>query len=104
MNSNHDVICDQDEYAKNLRPIVHPELTGQAAEREATKTITDLRVSLRGAIAYTRLTPGLDTSLHRGFTTHSDTNKFGRTPLKCYYTEITKRTTETCFQANEVPR
>ena len=28
MNSNHDVICDQDEYIKTLRPIVHPELTG----------------------------------------------------------------------------
>ena len=53
MNSNHDVICDQDEYINTFRLIVHPELTGQAAEREATKTITDLFVSLRGAIAYT---------------------------------------------------
>ena len=56
MNSNHDVICDLDEYIKTSRPIVHPELTGQAIEREATKTVTDLFVSLWGAIAYTLLT------------------------------------------------
>ena len=56
MTSNHDIVCDQDEYIKTLRPIVHPELTGQAAEKEATKTIADLFVSLRGAIAYTLLT------------------------------------------------
>ena len=48
---NHDIVCDQDEYTKTLRPIVHPGLTGQAAEKEATKTISDLFVSLRGAIA-----------------------------------------------------
>ena len=56
MNSNHDVVCDQDEYSKTLRPIVHPGLTGQTVEKEATKTVTDLFVSLRGAIAYTLLT------------------------------------------------
>ena len=56
MTSNHDIVCDQDEYIKTLRPIVHPGLTGQAAEKEATTTIADLFVSLRGAIAYTLLT------------------------------------------------
>ena len=40
MTSNHGIVCDQDEYIKTLRPLVHPELTGQAAEKEATKTIS----------------------------------------------------------------
>ena len=47
---------DQDEYIKTLRPIVTPELTGAAAEQDATKLVTDLFVSLRGALAYTILT------------------------------------------------
>jgi hypothetical protein len=39
-----------------MRPIVSQELTGTAAEKEATKLVTDLFVSLRGALAYTTLT------------------------------------------------
>ena len=56
MQQNHDVILDQDEYIGTLRPIVSPELTGAPAEKEATKNVTDLFVSLRGALAYTTLT------------------------------------------------
>jgi hypothetical protein len=55
LQDNHDVVSDQDEYIKTLRPIVSPELTGAAAEKEATKTVADPFVSLRGAAAYTTL-------------------------------------------------
>ena len=51
-----DVVMDQDEYIKTLRPIVSPELTGAAPDAEATKTVADQFVSLRGALAYTTLT------------------------------------------------
>ena len=47
---------DQDEYIKQLRPITHPELTGAPAEAKATKVITDMFVSLRGALAYALIT------------------------------------------------
>eukprot|EP00959_Pyramimonas_sp_CCMP1952_P382353 8011835-Pyramimonas_sp.AAC.1 len=40
-NEHGDVIMDQDEYIKQLRPITHPELTGAAADAKATKLITD---------------------------------------------------------------
>jgi len=56
MLANHDVVLDQDEYIKTMRPIVSGELTGAAADQKATKTIADLFVSLRGALAYTTLT------------------------------------------------
>eukprot|EP00959_Pyramimonas_sp_CCMP1952_P364707 7637484-Pyramimonas_sp.AAC.1 len=51
-----DVIMDQDEYIKQLRPITHPELAGAAAEAKATKLIADMFVILRGALAYALLT------------------------------------------------
>jgi len=53
---NGDVVLDQDAYIKTLRPIVHPELTGKDPDALATKTIADMYVSLRGALAYTTLT------------------------------------------------
>jgi hypothetical protein len=53
---NHDIHMDQDEYIKTMRPIVSSELTGAAAEKDATKLVADLFVSLRGALAYTTLT------------------------------------------------
>ena len=56
MLDNHDISMDQDAYIKTLRPIVSSELTGAPAEKEATKTIADLFVSLRGALAYASLT------------------------------------------------
>ena len=56
MQDNHDVTTDQDEYIKTLRPIVSSELTGAQAEHDATKLVTDLFVSLRGALAFTTLT------------------------------------------------
>lgn len=56
MTKDHDVIMDQHEYIETLRPIVSNELTGKAAEHEATKAVSDLFVSLRGALAYTTLT------------------------------------------------
>eukprot|EP00959_Pyramimonas_sp_CCMP1952_P017712 375568-Pyramimonas_sp.AAC.1 len=40
-NEQGDVIMDQDEYIKHIRPITHPELTGAAADANATKLITD---------------------------------------------------------------
>eukprot|EP00959_Pyramimonas_sp_CCMP1952_P173636 3628293-Pyramimonas_sp.AAC.1 len=40
-NDQGDVIMDQDEYFKQLRPITHPELTGAAADAKATKLIAD---------------------------------------------------------------
>jgi len=55
-STNYAVIMDQDEYIKTLRPIVSPELTGASADKEATKAVADLFVSLRGALAYTVLT------------------------------------------------
>jgi hypothetical protein len=56
MQDNHDVQLDQDEYIDTLRPIVSSELTGAAPEKDATKYVSDLFVSLRGALAYTTLT------------------------------------------------
>ena len=56
MDKEHNVSLDQDEYIKTLRPIVSPELTGASPEQEATKNLTDMFVSLRGAIAYVLLT------------------------------------------------
>merc|ERR1712086_862475 len=55
-NDNGDIILDQDGYISTLRPIMTPELTGAAAEHEATKNVADMFVSLRGALAYTTLT------------------------------------------------
>ena len=55
-NEQGDVIMDQDEYIKRLRPITHPELTGAAADAKATKVVTDMFVSLRGALAYALIT------------------------------------------------
>ena len=54
--SNGDVTMDQDDYISTLRPITSPELTGAAAEKDATKAVSDLFVSLRGALAYCTLT------------------------------------------------
>ena len=56
MDENHNVILDQDEYIKTLRPISSPDLTGASPEQEANKILTDMFVSLRGAIAYVLLT------------------------------------------------
>jgi len=56
MKDNHDVVMDQDVYIGTMRPIVHKELTGAPAEKEATKLVADMFVSLRGALAYTTLT------------------------------------------------
>ena len=53
---NGDVTLDQDEYIKTLRPIASPEFTGTDSASDATKTVTDMFVSLRGALAYTTLT------------------------------------------------
>ena len=55
-DANGDVIMDQDEYIKTLRPIVSRELTGAPAQAEATKAVSNSFVSLRGAIAFTTLT------------------------------------------------
>eukprot|EP00959_Pyramimonas_sp_CCMP1952_P219421 4587633-Pyramimonas_sp.AAC.1 len=55
-NEQGDVIMDQDEYIKQLRPITHPELTGAATDAKATKLIADMFVSLRGAFAYAIIT------------------------------------------------
>ena len=49
------VSTDQDAYIKQLRPIVHAELTGAPAEKESTKNVSDQFVSLRGALVYTTL-------------------------------------------------
>eukprot|EP00959_Pyramimonas_sp_CCMP1952_P455975 9472419-Pyramimonas_sp.AAC.1 len=46
------VTLDQDESAKQLRPIQHPELTGADAEAKESKIVTDTFVSLGGALAY----------------------------------------------------
>ena len=55
-DSNGNVILDQDEYIKTLRPITSSELTGAPAQDKATKSVANSFVSLRGAIAYTVLT------------------------------------------------
>ena len=55
-NASGDVILDQDEYIKQLRPIVSTELTGAPATAPATHNVTNQFVSLRGALAYTILT------------------------------------------------
>ena len=56
MTENHDVVMDQDDYIKTLRPITHSELTGAPPDQKATKIIADMFTSLRGALAYTAIT------------------------------------------------
>jgi len=53
---DHDVITDPYANIATMRPIVSLELTGAAAEKDATKTVANLFVSLRGALAYTPFT------------------------------------------------
>ena len=50
------VTLDHDEYIKQLRPIIHQELTGVNADSKATKVISDMFVSLRGALAHALIT------------------------------------------------
>eukprot|EP00959_Pyramimonas_sp_CCMP1952_P007369 154083-Pyramimonas_sp.AAC.1 len=50
------VPLDQDEYIEQLRPIRHPELTGADADAKASHMVTDMFVSLRGALAYALIT------------------------------------------------
>ena len=53
---NGDVVLDQDAYIKTLRPIVHEELKENNPDDEATKIVSDMFVSPRGALANTTLT------------------------------------------------
>eukprot|EP00959_Pyramimonas_sp_CCMP1952_P243143 5082563-Pyramimonas_sp.AAC.1 len=46
------VTLDQDEYFKQLRPIQHPELTSADADAQTTRTVADMFVSLRSALAH----------------------------------------------------
>eukprot|EP00959_Pyramimonas_sp_CCMP1952_P015464 327787-Pyramimonas_sp.AAC.1 len=45
------VALGQDEYIKQPRPIQHPEFTGADADAKASNLVTDVFVSLRGALA-----------------------------------------------------
>ena len=47
MDKDHNVALDQDGYIATLRHTTSPELSGAAAEKEATKTVTDMFVSLQ---------------------------------------------------------
>ena len=49
---NGDAQMDQDEYIGTLRPIVSSELTESPAEANATTSVSNQFVSLRGAMAY----------------------------------------------------
>ena len=46
----------QGEWIKHARPIAHPELFGATAESGAAKLISDMFISLRGAVAFAGLT------------------------------------------------
>ena len=46
MQDKHDVVIEQDAYAATLGPVVHPELTGAAAEKEASKAARDVFLTL----------------------------------------------------------
>ena len=50
------IIVGQDDYIKQLRPISHPDLVGADPDATASKTVCDMFVSLRGALAYAALT------------------------------------------------
>eukprot|EP00959_Pyramimonas_sp_CCMP1952_P285805 5975880-Pyramimonas_sp.AAC.1 len=50
------VTLGQYEYIKQLRRIQHPALTGADADAQATDMVTDMFVSLRGALAYALVT------------------------------------------------
>ena len=102
MNSNHDVVCDQDEYIKTLRPIMHPETTGQAAEKEATKTVTDLFVSLRRAVSYTLLTRFR--CVYRCITKDSDADEIRRPQTERRHQEATEGTAKACFPMHVMPK
>ena len=53
---NGDVVADQDEYIKDLRPIAHGDLTGRRSHEECTYELQSLFWSLLGGVAYTLLT------------------------------------------------
>jgi hypothetical protein len=53
MQGNHAMTMDQDAYDATICPSVHPELTGAAAEKNATKTVADVFADVRGALTYT---------------------------------------------------
>eukprot|EP00959_Pyramimonas_sp_CCMP1952_P003521 74068-Pyramimonas_sp.AAC.1 len=46
------VSLDQDESITQLRPIRHPEFTGEDADAKASTVVAGMFVSLRGALAY----------------------------------------------------
>eukprot|EP00959_Pyramimonas_sp_CCMP1952_P372194 7794005-Pyramimonas_sp.AAC.1 len=50
-DSDGSVTLDQNEYIKLPRSIHHREPTGADAEAQASKVVTDMSVSLRGALA-----------------------------------------------------
>eukprot|EP00959_Pyramimonas_sp_CCMP1952_P232817 4865798-Pyramimonas_sp.AAC.1 len=52
MNEDGKVTLDQDEHIKQLRPIQHPELAGADADAQASKMVSNVFVSLRGAMPY----------------------------------------------------
>eukprot|EP00959_Pyramimonas_sp_CCMP1952_P016586 351721-Pyramimonas_sp.AAC.1 len=52
MDSDGGVTMDQDEYIKQLRPISQPDLVGANPEHKASNIVTDVFVSLLGALAY----------------------------------------------------
>ena len=55
-NNHGDVEMDQDEYIATLRPVQSAELTGAPPDQLATKIVSDMFVSLRGALAYAVIT------------------------------------------------
>ena len=50
------ITLDQEEYVKNLKPIIHGDLKGQSSEKECSPELTQLFMSLLGAVAYSLMT------------------------------------------------
>ena len=50
------ITLDQEEYIKNMKPIIHQELKGRSSDTECTVEIIQLSMSLLGAVAYALMT------------------------------------------------
>ena len=51
-----EITLDQEEYIKNLRPIIHSDLKGKSKDTECSLELTQLFMSLLGAVAYALMT------------------------------------------------
>ena len=102
MDKDHNVTLDQDEYIKSLRPITSSELTGASADKEATKLVSDMFVSLRGAIAYALLTQAWIQVYVVSLQNSTTAYEFGCAQAECNHQEASVTTKEAQVPCNDM--